>query len=66
MSRTVVKNGNVDRALRDMKQKNMRDGDYKKLRSRQMGYMKPGEERRVAKKEGTKNTRKRERLSRAT
>ncbi len=63
MSKVVVRNGNVDGALRTFKQKNLRDGSYKKIRSIQDGYMKPGEKRRAAKKEGTKNSRKRERLS---
>lgn len=65
MTHVSVKNGNVDGALRILKQKGMRDGDYKKLRSRQDGYMKPGERRRAAKKEGIKNSHKRERMSRA-
>lgn len=63
MSKVVVRNGNIDGALRTFKQKNLRDGSYKKLRSIQDGYMKPGEKRRAAKKEGTKNSRNREKLS---
>lgn len=65
MSKVVVRNGNIDGALRTIKQKGIKDNSIKKLRSRQEGYMKPGEKRRAAKKEGMKNTRKRERLSRA-
>lgn len=65
MSKVVVRNGNVDGALRTFKQRNLKDGSYKKLRSRQDGYMKPGEKRRAAKKEGIKNSHKREKLSRA-
>lgn len=65
MSKVVVRNGNVDGALRTFKQRNLKDGSYKKLRSRQDGYMKPGEKRRAAKKEGIKNSHRREKLSRA-
>ena len=61
MSKVVVRNGNVDGALRTMKQKNARDGLLKKVRERQDGYKKPGERRRENKHEGIKNTRKRER-----
>ena len=59
MSTVVVKNGNVEGALRTMKQKNMRDGLLKAVRERNEGYLKPGVKRRNAKKEGIKNTRKR-------
>lgn len=65
MSKVVVRNGNVDGALRTFKQRNLKDGSYKKLRSRQDGYMKPGEKRRAAKKEGIKNSHRREKLTRA-
>ncbi len=61
MSKVVVKNGNVESALRTMKQKNARDGLLKKARERQDGYKKPGVRRREKKNEGIKNTRKRER-----
>ena len=60
MSKVVVKNGNVDGALRTMKQKNARDGLLKKARERQDGYKKPGEKRREKRAEGIKNSRKRE------
>jgi ribosomal protein S21 len=59
----IVKNGNVDGALKALKQKNNRDGLLKEARKRQDGYMKPGERRREAKKEGIKNSRKRERMN---
>lgn len=55
-----VKNGNVDMALRKLKQKAARDGvpsEYKKHEC----YDKPGIRRRNAKKEGIKNSRKRNR-----
>ena len=61
MTKVVVRNGNVDGALRTMKQKNARDGLLKKVRERQEGYKKPGVKRREKKEEGIKNTRKRER-----
>lgn len=60
MSKVVVRNGNVDGALRTMKQKNARDGLPKKARERQEGYKKPGVRRREKKDEGIKNTRRRE------
>ncbi len=59
----IVKNGNVDGALKALKQKNNRDGLLKEARKRQDGYMKPGERRREAKKAGIKNSRKRERMN---
>ena len=58
MATVVVKNGNVDGALRKLKQKNAKDGFYKKVRERQEGYLKPGVKRRLAKKEAIKNSRK--------
>ena len=61
MSKVIVKNGNVDGALRTMKQKSARDGLLKKVRERQEGYKKPGVRRREKRDEGIKNTRRRER-----
>ena len=61
MSKVIVRNGNVDGALRTMKQKSARDGLLKKVRERQEGYKKPGVKRREKKEEGIKNTRKRQR-----
>ena len=61
MATVVVKNGNVDGALRTLKQKNAKDGSSKKVRERQEGYMKPGVKRRLAKKEAIKNSRKKNR-----
>ena len=37
MSKVIVKNGNIESALRTMKQKNARDGLLKKARERQDG-----------------------------
>lgn len=58
MTKVIVKNGNVDFALRVVKQKSAKDGSSKKLRERQEGYMKPGVKKRLAKKEAIKNSRK--------
>ena len=49
MSTVVVKNGNVEFALRNLKQKNAKDGLLKAARERNEGYMKPGVKRRKAK-----------------
>ena len=62
MSTVVVRNGNVDGALRTMKQKNAKEGLLKTVKERTEGYMKPGVKRRKAKKEGSKNSRRRERM----
>jgi ribosomal protein S21 len=64
MAKVTVRNGDVDGALRTLKQKNAREGLQKKARERQEGYKKPGVRRREKKAEGTKNTRKRERNNR--
>ena len=61
MSKVIVRNGNVDGALRTMKQTSARDGLLKKARERQEGYKKPGVRRREKREEGIKNTRKRQR-----
>ncbi|MGE5456198.1 MAG: 30S ribosomal protein S21 [Ignavibacteriales bacterium] len=60
MTKVVVRNGNVDGALRTFKQKNVKDGLLKAVRERQEGYMKPGVKKRKAKKEAIKNSHKRE------
>ncbi|MBE6159980.1 MAG: 30S ribosomal protein S21 [Lactobacillales bacterium] len=59
LTKVVVKNGNVDSALRMLKQKNVKDGLSKKVRERQEGYLKPGVKRRLEKKENIKNSRRR-------
>ena len=61
MATVVVKNGNVDGALRTLKQKNAKDGSSKKVRERQEGYLKPGAKRRKEKAENIKNSRKKNR-----
>ncbi len=55
-----VKNGNLDMALKKFKQKVARDGVPSECKKRE-GYDKPGVKRRAAKKEGIKNSRKRNR-----
>lgn len=61
MTKVIVRNGNVDSALRTFKQKNVKDGLLKEVRERQEGYLKPGAKRRKAKKEAIKKSHKRER-----
>ena len=59
-TKVTVKNGNLDLALKKFKQKVARDGvpsEYKKRES----YIKPGVARRAAKKEGIKNSKRRNR-----
>ena len=58
MTKVTVRNGNVDGALRTMKQKNVRDGLLKAVRERQEGYMKPGVRKRKEKKEAIRNARR--------
>lgn len=61
MTKVVVKNGNIENALKTFKQKNAKSGLLKKARERQEGYLKPGVRRREAKKEAIKNSRRRAR-----
>ncbi len=58
MSKVIVKDGNVDSALKMFTQKNVKDGLLKEVRKREH-YSKPGERRREAKKEAIKNSRRR-------
>ena len=58
MATVFVRNGNVDGALKTLKQKNAKDGSSKKVRERQEGYLKPGVKKRLAKKEAIKNSKK--------
>ena len=58
MTHVAVKNGNLDFALKKFKQKVARDGVPSECKKRE-GYDKPGVRRRNAKKEGIKNTRRR-------
>ena len=58
-----VKNGNVDAALKRFKQKVAKSGLPSEVKKKQ-AFDKPGVERRNAKKEGIKNTRRRNKASR--
>ena len=62
MTKVVVKNGNLENAMKTFKQKNAKSGLLKKARERQEGYLKPGVKRRIEKKENTKNSRRRNRI----
>ncbi|MEG1495300.1 MAG: 30S ribosomal protein S21 [Bacilli bacterium] len=62
MSTVAVKNGNLDMALRKFKQKVARDGVPSECKKRE-AYDKPGVKRRAAKKEGIKNSRKRNKVA---
>ncbi len=64
MSSVVVKNGDLNGAIRMLKQKNAKDNLPKEVRKREH-YSKPGEVRRIAKQEAVKNARRRERMARS-
>jgi small subunit ribosomal protein S21 len=53
----IVRNGNVEKALRVLKNKIKKDGLMTELRERQH-YVKPSEKRRLAKKRGIKRVAK--------
>jgi|TARA_B100001094_G_C17489233_1_gene465631 small subunit ribosomal protein S21 len=56
MSITVtVRNGNLEQAMRVLKRKVQKEGIVKELRERSF-YTKPSEKKREAKKQGIKNT----------
>jgi ribosomal protein S21 len=59
----AVKNGNLDLALRRLKQKLARESVPSECKKRE-SYMKPGDKRREAKKAGIKNAQKRNRQNR--
>lgn len=62
MATTVaVRNGDVDGALKVLKQKNAKAGSLKKIRERQEGFMKKGAKNRLAKQEAIKKSRKKKR-----
>ena len=63
MIRTPVKDNNIDAALKRFKQKVARDGVPSECRKREC-YDKPGVRRRIAKKEGIKYSRNRDRANR--
>ena len=58
MTKVIVRNGNVDGALRAVKQRNAKDGLLKAVRERQEGYMKPGVRKRKERKEAIRNAKR--------
>ena len=58
MTKVIVRNGNVDGALRTVKQRNAKDGLLKAVRERQVGYMKPGVRKRKERKEAIRNAKR--------
>ncbi len=62
MTKVVVRNGNVEGALRSLKVD--KDGSRRKLKERQQGYLKKGVKNRLAKEQGRKNAQRRERNAR--
>ncbi len=58
MATVVVRNGNIDGAIRTMKQKNAKDGFQTKIKKRLEGFEKPGVRKRKAREEAKKNMRK--------
>jgi len=63
MTHVVVRNGNVDGALKKFKQKVAKSGIPSEFKKREH-YEKPGIKRRKAKAEGIKNSRKQARRER--
>ena len=57
MIEVQVRGGNLEKAMRVLKKKVMKEGIVKELRKRQF-YMKPSEIKREKKKEGIKNVKK--------
>lgn len=60
MTRVVVRNGNVEMALKKFKQKMSKDGTLQDVKKKDY-YEKPGIKRRNAKKEAIKNSHKKAR-----
>ena len=58
MTKVIVRNGNVDGALRTVKQRNAKDGLLKAVPERQEGYMKPGVRKRKESKEAIRNAKR--------
>jgi small subunit ribosomal protein S21 len=56
--KVVVRNGNLEQAMRVLKKKLQKDGRLRELKERQY-YIKPSEDKREAKKRGIVNTKKR-------
>ncbi len=60
VTKVVVRNGKVDQALKDFKQKIVKNGLLKEVREKEH-YSKPGVKKRLAKQEAIKNTKKKAR-----
>ena len=58
MVQVVVRNGNLEKAMRVLKKKVQKEGIVRELKERQF-YTKPSEKKREAKKRGIKNVKKR-------
>ena len=58
MVEVVVRNGNLEKAMRVLKKKVQKEGIVRELKERQF-YTKPSEKKREAKKRGIKNVKKR-------
>ena len=58
MVEVVVRNGNLEKAMRVLKKKVQKAGLLKEIKDRQY-YQKPSEKKREAKKQGIKNVKKR-------
>ena len=58
MINVTVRNGNLEQAMRVLKRKVQKEGIVKEVKNRQF-YQKPSEKRRLAKKQGIKNVKKR-------
>lgn len=58
----IVRNGNVEKALRVLKNKQKKDGTMQELKERQY-YSKPSEKKREAKKRGIARRKKEQRIA---
>ena len=58
MVEVIVRNGNLEKAMRVLKKKVQKEGIVRELKERQF-YTKPSEKKREAKKRGIKNVKKR-------
>ncbi len=59
VTKVVVRNGKVDQALKDFKQKVVKNGLLKEIREKEH-YSKPGVKKRLAKQEAIKNSMKKD------
>lgn len=61
MAKVIVRNGNVESALRTFKQKNAREGFLQKYKEKKEGFEKPGVRNRKRKEEAKRRQTKKER-----